>query len=645
MKTPSPHRLRILSILIFVSALLTASANGQSPTLSPGANIDAAGETAVHLTIGNPAAVHCRDMGYKYEIVGDDGQRGICTLPDGKVCDAWEFLQGTCGQSYSYCAQQGFEIRTASDGKDPFSPEYAVCVTSEGVVIGSVTELSNLTEQATGCGGETPGREMPPTFEEEDEYVPPLDGDPPASFDWRNYLGSDWMTPIKNQGGCGSCWAFSAVGVTELGYIRDAGIPDESCMSYVDGSGCTCDDGTCDSVCTYNTGGSCSDRACSNRCIDWSSRLVYIVSTRYVSADPQTIKQALVDTGPLAVSMGIGSPFGGYWDGDIYRCTNDSSTNHAVAIVGYNDAGGYWWVRNSWGTGWGDNGYFKLGYGECYVERYVYYAEAGPPDVGPLEYHSHTIDDDTSENSNGNGDGIANCGEDIELYVDLLNQGTDTATGVNATISTTDPYVTWLFNTDSDYLDIPGGGTVTNNNDFDFALDASAPDGHVIHFDLDIAASNGGPWSDTFDLPVKCSTACNDPGEPNDEPGQAVPISYGTVLTERDICPAGDVDYYSFSGEAGDTIIAGIDAQTIGSSLDSYVYLYDTDGVTELTHNDDFDGLDSWLAYRLPAAGTYYLMVREYSHPREGGPEYAYQISLEGLDHTVYLPVVLRKRD
>ena len=72
------------------------------------------------------------------------GKEGICTLPDGQVCDAWEFLQGKCGQSYSYCAQQGYEIITLSDGKDSLSPEYAVCVTGEGVVIGSVTELSKL---------------------------------------------------------------------------------------------------------------------------------------------------------------------------------------------------------------------------------------------------------------------------------------------------------------------------------------------------------------------------------------------------------------------------------------------------------------------------------------------------------------------
>jgi hypothetical protein len=65
---------------------------------------------------------------------------------------------------------------------------------------------------------------------------------------------------------------------------------------------------------------------------------------------------------------------GDYWDGDIYRCTDDSYINHGVIIVGYSDAGGYWIVKNSWGSGWNGNGYFKVGYGECAIEQYAVYA-------------------------------------------------------------------------------------------------------------------------------------------------------------------------------------------------------------------------------------------------------------------------------
>ncbi|MGC9358077.1 MAG: C1 family peptidase [Anaerolineae bacterium] len=630
-------------------------------------------------------------------------------------------------------------------------------------------ELTGLSEKATGCGEGISGEESPLPFVEGDKYTPLADGAPPTSFDWRSYQGSNWLTSIKNQGGCGSCWAFSAVGVAEaahniysndpnldkdlseqylvsdchnlstyqtccggsknlaLGYIRDSGVPDEGCMPYVDGDGCSCEGGSCDSNCAYRLSGYCSDRTCSDRCGDWSSRLEYIGSMGSVSSDPQTIKQALIDKGPLAVSMGIGSAYIGYWDGDIYRCADDTSTNHAVIIVGYNDSGGYWLVRNSWGTGWGDSGYFKLGYGECRVEDYVYYADARIPSVGPLEYHSHTINDDTYGSSNGNGDGIVNCGEVIEIPVTLYNQGDDTATSVVATLSTSDSYITF---TDSEeyYPDIPGGETGTSNYDYDFEVDPNTPDGHTIHIDLDITATNGGPWTDSFDVDVTCypnhppntpsnpipsngatsvftgtdlswaggdpdpddtviydvyfgtsdppttlicgngshpicdpgdlsherlyywyviatdnrgasitgpvwnftteAAVCNDLHEPNDTWDEATPIGYGTTLNDLDICPAGDVDYYAFTGNTDDVFIADIDAQAIGSSLDSYLTLYDTDGVSQLAYNDDEDGHDSYLQYTLPADGTYYLMVRDYHHPDEGAGGYFYTLSL-----------------
>jgi hypothetical protein len=145
--------------------------------------------------------------------------------------------------------------------------------------------------------------------------------------------------------------------------------------------------------------------------------------------------------------------------------------------------------------------------------------EAMPPTVGPLVYDSHLVDDDDSEQSVGNNDGIVNCGESIELYVLLRNAGGGTANNIDVDISTTSSYVTWLYNTTSSYPDIAGGGTDDNDNDFDFSVDSGTPNGHVIHFDLNISAANGGPWTDSFDISVTCNQAPNTPSSPSPSDG------------------------------------------------------------------------------------------------------------------------------
>jgi len=365
-------------------------------------------------TMRNPAAVYCTELGHQFVRQSNEAgeEETFCQFADGTSCPLWDFYRGTCGKDFNACAQRGLGTRTASDGADPVSSEYAECVDDQGQVVDTAASLIQLYDKV---GVPLEGQEETTSDEIAGDSitvsdVPAADATPlPSSFDWRNN-GGDWLSPVKDQGICGSCWAFAAVGASEaalnlaannpaldlnlseqylisgcssagtcagglaanaLAYIRDSGIPDESCFPYTDGSvsGCTTtSSGACDAICTYRTGGACSDHQCSERCSNWSSRLKKVSTVYDLGEYPSrsTIKSALLNYGPLAVRM---YPYG-TWSNGVLSCSDNSTMGHAVVLVGYNDAGSYWIIRNSWGTGYEDGGYFKVAYGTCAVERF-----------------------------------------------------------------------------------------------------------------------------------------------------------------------------------------------------------------------------------------------------------------------------------
>ena len=123
--------------------------------------------------------------------------------------------------------------------------------------------------------------------------------------------------------------------------------------------------------------------------------------------------------------------------------------------------------------------------------------------VGPVVYDGHTIDDDNSGRSSGDGDSQVDCGENIEMSVWLYNQGTDNAERIYAYIDTDDPYVVDIVDPEPTDPDIPGGDRVLFPGMY-FEVVADTPDSHVITFDLYINDDNGNSWSDTFTVPVSC---------------------------------------------------------------------------------------------------------------------------------------------
>jgi C1A family cysteine protease len=375
--------LRIVGIILL--ALVIVIIPGASP----------ANNKAGLQKLSNPAYDYCSVvMGYEYQVITspDGAQSGLCKLPDGSACSDWDFYSGKCGAHFSWCEQQGYQLVTRQDGKDPYSAEYAVCVDQQATEVGQVSSLSGLDELASnGIAYPEPGQKGEAT--EKPAINPGILV--PASFDWRSFAEQNWITPVKNQLTCGACWAFSTVALAEaqqeiiskdptlnldlseqylvsdcyeyascaggiegpaLEYIRDFGIPDEACYPYRN-----------------------ADSTCSGRCPDYVSRLKKLPhadwSTSYGSSE---IKYILSNYGPVTIAFAANGTNGGYFEGgtgSIYRCTNDIGSggaggfNHSVLAVGYDDAGGYWVAKNSWGSSWNGDGYLKIGYNECNVEN------------------------------------------------------------------------------------------------------------------------------------------------------------------------------------------------------------------------------------------------------------------------------------
>jgi murein DD-endopeptidase MepM/ murein hydrolase activator NlpD len=111
---------------------------------------------------------------------------------------------------------------------------------------------------------------------------------------------------------------------------------------------------------------------------------------------------------------------------------------------------------------------------------------------------------------------------------------------------------------------------------------------------------------------------------------QATPIGYNSA-TSGVICPGGDIDFFKFQGIQGDHIGIRVDAQSLGSPLDTYLYLLDIDGRSSLAENDDivlYERSDSFISYWLNRTGTYYIKLRSWDHPTSGGLNYNYTLHL-----------------
>jgi len=227
----------------------------------------------------------------------------------------------------------------------------------------------------------------------------------PEAFNWCDNGG---CTPVKNQGGCGSCWAFATVAPLESNIKIKNGVEENLSEQYL--VSCNTDGWSCDggwwahdyhwwkippgeseagAVLEEEFPYQANDVPCCGPCP--FSHPYALDSWSWVgegSGVPsvEDLKQAIYTYGPVSAAICAGSAFGSY-GGGIFETdeTCAFNVNHAVALVGWDDnqgTDGVWILRNSWGSGWGESGYMRIGYGVSnvgYSANYIVY----DPDPAP----------------------------------------------------------------------------------------------------------------------------------------------------------------------------------------------------------------------------------------------------------------------
>ena len=284
----------------------------------------------------------------------------------------------------------------------------------------------------------------------------------PTRWDWRNVDGVNWMTPVRDQGNCGSCWAHGPLAAAEAHaniYLNDPDYDPDLSEQYMVSCGrnsTSCDSGGMpDEVLAAMEADGVPDEACfpyiaqegvcEDACSDWQDRVVKITSQGRIITipgitDPSTtepdIKNRIMQ-GPVVANMVVRNDFHGdgvYEPSDTgcYFQDLSSSSGHIVALVGWDDNHNSWIAKNSWGDDWGDGGYFEIVRNTSCFATYVNYFQLdsstlpSPPDSNfELDKEQVAID-------------VASGDDSIPVKVEILN------TGSNPLQWTAVPSDTWI---------------------------------------------------------------------------------------------------------------------------------------------------------------------------------------------------------
>jgi C1A family cysteine protease len=194
-----------------------------------------------------------------------------------------------------------------------------------------------------------------------------------STKDWTGVL----TTPVKNQAQCGSCWAFSATEQIESDTMRLLDttyiLSPQQLVSCTPFPSMGCNGGWTENAYKYVTSAGGieqesdypykSQTGNTGKCTSDSSKYVVTVDKYYGVSGESSMADYVLSTGPLSVCLDA-SRWNTYTGGIMSNCGNQ--VDHCVQAVGVDTSSknGYWKVRNSWGSSWGESGYIRLAYGD-----------------------------------------------------------------------------------------------------------------------------------------------------------------------------------------------------------------------------------------------------------------------------------------
>lgn len=200
----------------------------------------------------------------------------------------------------------------------------------------------------------------------------------PSSIDWRSVENKNYVTGIADQGQCGSCVAFATCAVLESRakiFKQDPFHVIELSEAHLFFCGTTngCENGWTPASALKH----CRDKgvglekdfpydAKQQRCKEISPAL-HVSRWRRLSNSHER-REAIVRRGPVIGGMVVYGDLLWYRSGVYRPVTAEAIGLHAVAIIGFDDELSCWLVKNSWGSGWGEGGYCRIGYGTCGID-------------------------------------------------------------------------------------------------------------------------------------------------------------------------------------------------------------------------------------------------------------------------------------